>query len=102
MPPATCSRGRGRGRGRGRSGASGQPSDANPTPEPVPQADASPAQLLAKMQEMQNEIRNLRQGNATSSAIPTTATPAVAPTSAAPVTGGLVAPEMPVVLVPYH
>jgi len=96
MPPATCSRGRGRGRGRGRSGASGQPSDANPTPEPVPQADASPAQLLAMMQEMQNEIRNLRQGNATSSAIPTTATLAVAPTSAAPVTGGLVAPEMPV------
>ena len=59
MPLAMRSCGRGRGRGRGRSGASGQPSDANPTPEPVPQADASPAQLLAMMQAMQNEVRKI-------------------------------------------
>ena len=62
MPPVTCSRGRerGRGRGRGHYGTSGQPADANPTPEQVAQADPSPAQLLAMMQAMQNEIQNLR------------------------------------------
>ena len=62
MPPVARSRGHGRGRGRGRghSGTSGQPADANPTPEQVPQNDPSPAQLLAMMQAMQNEIQNLR------------------------------------------
>jgi len=92
VPPVTCSRGRerGRGRGRGHYGTSGQPADANPTPEQVAQADPSPAQLLAMMQAMQNEIQNLRQGALANGAAPIND----AGVGAAPANVG--APEMPI------